>query len=137
MKPEDCRANATAQYDQCAICTEHSLTDYKMAPARKATVLYALIVISSVRESAATGVEEFDRTTFMVQGMQVVELADSFQSCQTMCWKLAFAHFEFKFEGTKRDRSAWSDYPQTPVASGKKGRTRSNSPFDASLPGGM
>ena len=79
-KPEDCRANATAQYDRCATCTEHNLTDYRMAPPRKATVLYALIAMSSVRESEATGAEELGCNTFMVERMQFVELAEHIQS---------------------------------------------------------
>ena len=91
MKPEDCLANATAQYDRCAICTEHNLTDNKMAPPCKATELCALIVISSVRESAATGAEELGRKTFMVERMQLVELGDSVQRRQKMLGKVALA----------------------------------------------
>ena len=108
-----------------------------MAPPRKATVLYALIVISTVQESAATGAEELGCKTFMVEHMQLVELAERLQNCQNMFGKFALAGSEFKLEGTKCDRSAWSDDPQTPVTSAKKVRTRSTSPTDASLPGGM
>ncbi len=133
MKPEDCRANVTAKYDLVAICTEHNLTDYKMAPPRKAAAQYALLAISGVRESAA-GAEELGRKTFMVDRMQ---LMDDVVACQKMLGKLAHARSEFNFEGTKCDRSAWSDQPETPVSSAKKVRRLSNSPIDASLPGGM
>ena len=106
MKPEDCRAGARANYDLFAICTEHNLTDYKMAPPRKAAVQYALLAISSVRLSAATGVEELDRETFMVERMQLVEGTDNDLACQKMLGKLAYARFGFIFEGSKRGRSA-------------------------------
>ena len=136
MKPEDFLANASAKYDLLAICTEHNLTDYKIAPPRKATVQYALLAISRVRESAATGAEEPARKTFMVDRMQLVESADNVVACQKMLGKRAYARSEFRFEGTKRNRSAWNDQPQTPVSSANKVRCLSNSPTDTSLPGG-
>ena len=76
MKAQDCSANATAKYDLVAICTEYNLTDYKIAPHRKATAQYVLLAISGVRESAA-GAEEPGRKTFMVDRMQVVDGADN------------------------------------------------------------
>ena len=136
MKPEDCRAGASANYDLVAICTEHNLTDYKMAPPRKAAVQYALLAISSVRESAATGAEELGRKTFMVERMQLVEGAN-FLACQKMLGKLTYARSEFSFEGTKRDRSAWSGQAETPESSATKVRKLSNSCTDASLPVGI
>ena len=136
VQPEDSRANATAKYDLVTICTEHNLTDYKMAPPRKAAAQYALLAISGVRETAA-GAEELGRKTFMVDRMQLVDGADNLAACQKMLGKLAHARSEFSFEGTKRDRSAWDDQPETPVSSAKKVRRLSCSPSDASLPGGM
>ena len=115
------------------ICTEHNLTDYKMAPPRRAVAQYALLVLSGVRDSAA-GAEEPGRKTFMVERMQMVEGANCVAACQKMLGKLAHARSEFSFEGTKRDRSAWSDQPVTPVSSSKKIRRLSASPTDASLP---
>ena len=135
MNPEDCRASATAKYDLIAICTEHNLTDYKMAPPRKAAAQYALLTVSSVRESAADA-EEPGRKTFMVDRMQLIDGPDNVSTCQKMLGKLAHAHSEFTFEGTKRDRSAWGDDPVTPLSSAKKVRKLSLSPTDASLPGG-
>ena len=76
MNPEDCRANATANYDLVAICTEHNFTDYKMAPPRKAAAQYALLTISGVRESAADA-EEPGRKTFMVERMQLIDGPDN------------------------------------------------------------
>ncbi len=35
LKHEDCRAGSDTGFDLVAICTEHNLTDYKMAPVRK------------------------------------------------------------------------------------------------------
>ena len=102
MNPEDCRASATAKYDLIAICTEHNLTDYKMAPPRKAAAQYALLTVSSVRESAADA-EELGRKTFMVDRMQLIDGPDNVSTCQKMLGKLAHAHSEFTFEGTKRD----------------------------------
>ena len=133
MKPEDCRADATAKYDLVAICTEHNLTDYKMAPPRKSAAQNALLAISGVRESAA-GAGAFGLKTCMVDRMQLIDGADNVMACQKMLGKLAHARSEFSFEGTKRDRSAWSDQPVTPVSSAKKVRRLSASPTDASLP---
>ena len=76
MKATDCSAIATAKYDLVAICTEYNLTDYKIAPPRKATAQYVLLAISGVRESAADA-EEPGRKTFMVDRMQVVDGADN------------------------------------------------------------
>ena len=135
MNPDACRANATAKCDLVAICTEHNLTDYKMAPPRKAAAQYALLTVSSVRESAADA-EELGRKTFMVERMQLIDGPDNVSTCQKMLGKLAHAHSEFTFEGTKRDRSAWGDDPVTPISSAKKVRSLSQSPTDASLPGG-
>ena len=135
MNPEDCRASATAKYDLIAICTEHNLTDYKMAPPRKAAAQYALLTVSSVRESAADA-EEPGRKTFMVDRMQLIDGSENAKTYQKMLGKLAHAHSEFTFEGTKRDRSAWGDDPVTPLSSAKKVRKLSLSPTDASLPGG-
>ena len=136
MKEEDCRANATGKYDLVAICREHNLTDYKIAPPRQATAKYVLLAISSVRESAA-GAEEPGFKTFMVDRTQLIDGADNVVACQNMLWKLAHARSELSFEGTKRDRSSWSEQTETPVSSAKKVRRLSNSPTDASLPGGM
>ena len=135
MKPEDCRADATAKYDLVAICTEHNLTAYKMARPRKAAAQYALLAISGVRESAA-GAGKLGLKTFMVDRMQLIDGADNVMACQKMLGKLAHARSEFSFEGTKRDRSAWGDQPETPIASTNKVRRLSCSPSGASLPGG-
>ena len=135
MNPEDCRASATAKYDLVAICTEHNLTDYKMAPPRKVAAQYALLTISGARESAADA-EEPGRKTFMVDRMQVIDGPDNVMTCQKMLGKLAHARSEFTFEGTTRDRSAWGYDPVTPISSAKKVRRLSQSPTDASLPGG-
>ena len=97
VKPEDCRANATAKYDLVAICTEHNLTDYKMAPPRRAVAQYALLVLSGVRDSAA-GAEEPGRKTFMVERMQMVEGANCVAACQKMLGKLAHARSELGIE---------------------------------------
>ena len=134
MKPEDCHAKATAKYDLVAICTEHNLTDYKMAPPRKAVAQYALLTISGVRESAADA-EELGCKTFMVERIQLIDGPDNITACQKMLGKLAHVRSEFVFEGTTRDRSAWDDLPETPIASAKKVRRLSYSPSDASLPG--
>ena len=136
MNPEDCLANATAKYDLVAICADHNLTDYKMAPPCKAAAQYALLTISGVRESAADA-QEFGRKAFMVDRMQVIDGPDNVKACQRMLGKLAHARSEFTFEGTKRDRSAWGDQPKTPISSAKKVRRLSKSPTDASLSGGV
>ena len=80
MKAQDCSANATAKYDLVAVCTEYNLTDYKIAPPRKATAQYALLAISGVRESAA-GAEEPGRKTLMVDRMQLIDGADNVVAC--------------------------------------------------------
>ena len=85
-------------------------------------------------EGSAAGAEEPGRKTFMVERMQMVEGANCVAACQKMLGKLAHARSEFSFEGTKRDRSAWSDQPVTPVSSAKRVRRLSASPTDASLP---
>ena len=136
MNPEDCRASATAKYDLVAICTEHNLTDYKIAPPRKSAAQYALLTISGVRESAADA-EELGQKTFMVDRMQLMDGPENVMTCQKMLGKLAHARSEFTFEGTTRDRSAWGDDPVTPISSAKKVRRLSQSPTDASLPGGV
>jgi hypothetical protein len=133
MKPEDCHAKATAKYDFVAICTEHNLTDYKMAPPRKAVAQHALLTISGVRETAADA-EERGRTTLMVERIQLIDGPDNITACQKMLGKLAHARSEFVFGGTTRDRSAWNDLSETPIASAKKVRRLSCSPSDASLP---
>ena len=102
MKQEDCRADATAKYDLVAPCIEHNLTDYKMAPPRKAAAQYALLAISRVRESAA-GAGELGLKTFMVDRMQMIDGADNVMVCQKMLGELAHGRSEFSFEGTKRD----------------------------------
>ena len=76
MKVKDCSDYAAAKYDLVAICTECNLTDYKIAPPRKATAQYLLLAISGVRESAA-GAEELGRKTFMADRIQVVDGADN------------------------------------------------------------
>ena len=52
MKAKDCRANVTAKYDLVAIRTEHNLTDYKIAPPRKAT---AVCVASDIKRARVGG----------------------------------------------------------------------------------
>ena len=136
LKPEDCRAGSDTGFDLVAICTEHNLTEYKMAPPRKAEVQYALVVVSSLRETTAVaGAGEPGRKTFMVERLQLVESAGAMLACQKMLAKLKYARTEFKFEGTKRDQSVWSDMPATPTSSAKRVRRLSASPSDASLPG--
>ena len=121
MKAEGCRANATAKYDLVAICTEHNLTDYKITPLRKATAQYLLPAISSERESAACA-EVRGNQIFIVDRMQLLDGADNIIVCQKILRKLAHTRSEFTFEGTKRDRSAWSEQPETPASSAKKVR---------------
>jgi hypothetical protein len=95
-----------------------------------------MLAISSVRESAS-GAEEPGCKTFMVDRMQLIDGADNVVACQKLLGILAHARSELSFEGTKRDRSSWSEQTETPVSSAKKVRRLSNSPTDASLPGGM
>ena len=104
-----------------------------MAPPRRGGgVQYVLHVISSVRETPATGAAEPRRKTFMVERIQLTE-ADDFVHCQQMLTKLSHARSEFIFDGTKRDQSAWADESATPVPSAKKTRRLSAAPTDASL----
>ena len=107
-----------------------------MAPPRKAAAQYALLTISGVRESAG-GAEESGRKTFMVDRMQLIDGPDNVMTCQKMLGKLAHARSELTFDGTTRDRSAWGDDPEKPLSSAKKVRRLSQSPTDASLPGGV
>ena len=104
-----------------------------MAPPRKGGVQHALLVVSSVRETAATGAAELGRKVFMVERVQLLEAVEA-EQCQKMMAKLSCARSRFTFEGTKRDRSAWGDEPVTPVSQTKKTRRLSASPTDASLP---
>ena len=136
QKPEDLRPSHDTVFDLVAICTEHNLTDYKMTPPRKAEMQYALVVVSGLRQvPAAAGAGEPRRKTFMVERVQLLQGTDEVSACQKMLAKLKYARGEFKFEGTKRDRSAWSDMPTTPTSNAKRVRRLSNCPTDASLPG--
>ena len=87
LKPEDCRPGHDIGFDLVAICTEHNLTEYKMAPPRKAEMQYALLVVSSLRRApAAAGAGEPGRTTFMVERAQLLQGADAVSACQK-CWR--------------------------------------------------
>ena len=132
-KPSEFRAGTKSDFEMVAICTEHNLTDYKMAPPRNGGVQYALLVISSARETQATGASEPRRKTFQVERIQTIETVD-IEAYREMLAKLAYTRSEFTFAGTKRDRSAWANEPATPLSSGKKVRRLSASPTDASLP---
>ncbi len=133
LSPSECLAGAKSDFDLVSICNEHNLTDYKMAPPRRGGgVQYVLLVISSVRETPATGAAEPRRKTFMVERIQLTE-ADDFVHCQQMLTKLSHARSEFIFDGTKRDQSAWADESATPVPSAKKTRRLSAAPTDDSL----
>ena len=70
LKPEDCRTDGAQEptiLDLVAICTEHSLTDKKMAPLRKSDVQCAVVSISSVRQmKSPTSAEEPGRKAFMI-----------------------------------------------------------------------
>jgi len=135
VKPEDCRGGTKTDCDLVAICTEHNLTEYKMAPPRKGGVQFALVAISSVRETPATGAGEPGRKSLMVERIQLIDTADV-EACQKMLGKLSHARSEFSFEGNKRDRSAWDDQSVTPGSSAKKVRRLSAAPSDGSLPDG-
>ena len=136
LKPDECCPGHDTGFDLVAICTEHNLTEYKMAPPRKAHMQYALVVVSNLRQaSAAAGAGEPGRKTFMVERVQLLQEPDAVSACQNMLAKLKYARGEFKFEGTKRDRSVWSDMPATPTSTAKRVRQLSRSPTDASLPG--
>ena len=135
LRPRDCRPGHDTGFDLVAICTEHNLTEYKMAPSRKAEMQYALLVVSNLRQApAAAGAGEPGRKTFMIERVQPLQGADAVSACQRMLAKLKYARNEFKFEGTKRDRSAWNDMPTTPTPTAKRVRRLSNCPTDASLP---
>ena len=135
LKPEDCPSGHDTGFDLVAICTEHNLTDYKLVPPRKAEMQYALVVVSDLRRApAAAGAGEPGRKTFMVERVQPLQGADAVSACQRMLAKLKYTRSEFKFEGTKRDRSAWNDMPTTPTSTAKRVRRLSNCPTDASLP---
>ena len=136
LQPEGCRAGTDTGFDLVAICTEHNLTEYKMAPPRKGQVQYALVVISDLRQTATVaGAGEPGRKTFMVERIQLVETEEAMMASRRMLAKLKYARDEFKFEGTKRDRSAWNDMPATPTSAAKRVRRLSACPTDASLPG--
>ena len=136
LKPEDCCPGRDTGFDLVAICTEHNLTEYKMVPPRKAEMQYALVVVSSLRQApAAAGAEEPGRKTCMVERVQLLQGPDAVSACQKMLAKLKYARGEFKFEGTKRDRSVWSDMPATPTSTANRVRRLSTCPTDASLPG--
>ena len=92
LKLEDCRPGQDTGFDLVAICTEHNLTDYKMAPPRKAELQYALVVVSSVRESPAAGAGEPGRKTFMVDRVQLLQGTDAVSATQKMLAKLKYAH---------------------------------------------
>ena len=84
-KPSEFRAGIKPDVEMVAICTEHNLTDYKMAPPRKGGVQYALLVISSARETQATGAAEPRRKTFQVERIQTIE-ADDIEAYRK-CWQ--------------------------------------------------
>ena len=142
LKPDDSSASGAKEptgMDLVAICTEHNLTEYKMAPSRKGDVQHALLVISGVRHmkpphDIVSGAEEPNRKSFMVERLQLVEGAGNVLACQKMLGKLKHARGEFAFEGTKRDRSAWDEQAMTPVSSAKKVRRLSETPTGGSLP---
>jgi hypothetical protein len=135
LKPEDCRPGSDTGFDLVAICTEYNLTEYKMAPPRRAELQYALVVVSSLRQApAAAGAEEPSRNTFMVERVQLLQGTDAVSACQKMLAKLKYARGELQFKGTKQDRSVWSDMPATPTSTAKRVRRLSQSPTDASLP---
>lgn len=136
LHPQDCKAGKDTGFDLVAICTEHNLTEYKMAPPRKAGVQFALVVVSDLHHGPRTaGAAEPGRKSFMVERIQLIDNAEKMTACQKMLAKLAYARGKFTFEGTKRDRSAWGDMPATPTSSAKRVRRLSASPTDASLPG--
>ena len=136
LKPEECRANRDTGLDLVAICTEHNLTEYIMAPPRKTDVQYALVVVSGLRQAkATTGAEEPGRKTFMVERVQLLQNIEAASACQKMLAKLKYARGELKFEGSKRNGSEWQDCrTPTPTSTAKRVRRLSNSPTDASLP---
>ena len=136
LSPQACQSGKDTGFDLVAICTEHNLTEYKMAPPRKAGVQFAMVVVSDLHHVPHTGgAAEPGRKCFMVERIQLVDGAETMAVCREMFAKLAYARGKFTFEGTKRDRSAWGDMPATPTSSAKRARKLSASPTDASLPG--
>ena len=142
LKAEECESNTKTNFDIVSICTEHNLTDYKLAPPRKRGVQFVLVVITSMRESHDTGALEPGAATasaasahkmFMVERIQTIEPTD-IEQCQQMLAKLAYARSEFSFGGLKRSQDASQIDPMTPLADAKKTRRLSASPTDASLP---
>ena len=121
-------------YTLVSICTEQNLTNYKLGPQRKGGLQYALVVVSGMREEAATGAEEPSCKTFMVERIQLLD-TEAVEPCKKLLGKLAFARSDMVFEGSKRDRTAWSSETGTPSSKGKKVRRLSESPTDVSLPG--
>ena len=96
---------------------------------------YALVMVSNLRQAPATaGAGELGRKVFMVERVQLLQGTDAVSACQKMLAKLKYARGEFKFEGTKRDRSVWSDMPATPTSTAKRVWRLSDGPSDASLP---
>ena len=93
---------------------------------------FALVVVSSVRETPATDAEELSRKTFMVERIELID-ANEVSESQDMLEKLSYVRSTFTFEGNKRDRSAWDDSPK-PLSTAKKARRLSSAPTDTSLP---
>jgi hypothetical protein len=136
MNPEDYKAGTDTGNDLVAICTEHNLTEYKMAPSRKGTVQFALVVVSDLHYVSRTaGAAEPARKSFMVERIQLIDDAEKLTECQKMLAKLAYARGQFTFEGTQRDRSAWRDMDVTPTSSAKRVRRLSACPTDVSMSG--
>ena len=112
------------------------MTDYKFGPQRKGGLQHALVVVSGMREEDATDAAELGCQTiktFIVERIQLLD-ADVVEPCKRLLGKLAFARSDMAFEGSKRDRSAWSNETATPSSTGKRVRRLSHSPTDASLP---
>ena len=120
-------------FDMVAICTEHNLTDYKLTPPRKGGVQFALVVISSLRETPVTDAGELRRQTFMVERIQLIE-ASELTDCQEMLAKLSYVRSTYTFEGSKRDCSAWEGFECGPLSTAKKARRLSAAPTASSLP---
>ena len=94
-----------------------------------------MVMVSDLRQTTSvSGAAELGRKTFMVERVQLLQGPDDLSVCQKMLAKLKYARGEFQFEGTKRDRSAWSDMPATPTSTAKRVRRLSNCPTDGSLP---
>ena len=133
LKASECLADTESKFDMVSVCTEHNVTDYKLAPPRKGGVQFALVVVASVRETPATDAEELSRKTFMVERIELID-ANEVSECQDMLEKLSYVRSTFTFEGNKRDRSAWVDSPSKPLSTAKKARHLSSAPTDTSLP---